>query len=80
MVLTTYTGTLTGDLVQPIIPSASKGGSYRTSVGIDGDGRIITLQVSGDFFDHDGDVTYDLRFERLRQERADRGALTGRPR
>jgi lipoprotein LprG len=62
VVLTTYTGTLTGDLVEPIIPSASKSGSYRTTVGIDGDGRIITLQVSGDFFDHDGDVTYDLRF------------------
>ena len=61
-VLTTYTGTLTGDLVKPIIPSAAASGSYRTSVGIDGDGRIITLQVSGDFFAHDGPVTYDLVF------------------
>jgi len=61
-VLTTYTGTLPGDLVEPIIPSADKSGTYRTVIGIDQDGRIITLKVSGDFFAHDGDVTYDLRF------------------
>lgn len=61
-VLTTYSGTLTGELVQPIIPSASKSGSYRTTVGIDGDGRIITLQVTGDFFAGGGDVTYDITF------------------
>jgi lipoprotein LprG len=62
-VLTTYTGTLTGDLVQPIIPSADDAGSYRTTVGIDESGRIITLRVTGDFFAHDGDVTYDLVFD-----------------
>jgi lipoprotein LprG len=62
-VLTTYTGTLTGDLVDPIIPSADEARSYRTAVGIDGDGRIVTLRVTGDFFAHDGDVTYDLVFD-----------------
>jgi lipoprotein LprG len=62
-VLTTYTGTLTGDLVEPIIPSASKSRSYRTTVGIDQDGAIVTLRVTGDFFAHDGDVTYDLKFD-----------------
>jgi lipoprotein LprG len=62
-VLTTYAGTLSGDLVEPIIPSADPGGTYRTSVGIDGDGRIVTLQVTGDFFAHDGDVTYDLALD-----------------
>jgi lipoprotein LprG len=60
VVLTTYSGTLSGDLVEPIIPSASKSRTYKTSVGIDDHGRIITLQVTGDFFAHDGDVTYDL--------------------
>ena len=63
VVLTTYSGTLTGDLVDPIIPSADKSGTYKTSVGIDDAGRIITLQVTGDFFAHDGDVTYDLVFD-----------------
>lgn len=62
-VLTTYRGTLTGELVKPIIPSADKSGTYKTVVGIDQSGRIITLRVTGDFFAHDGDVTYDLVFD-----------------
>jgi len=62
-VLTTYTGTLPGSLVDPIIPSADKAGTYRTAVGIDEDGRIATLRVTGSFFAHDGDVTYDLAFD-----------------
>lgn len=61
-VLTTYTGNLSGKYVKPIIPSASEAGSYRTTVGLDQDGRIATLQISGGFFAHDGDVTYDARF------------------
>lgn len=61
-VLTRYEGTLSGELVDPIIPSASTDGTYETVVGIDEDGRIITLSVTGDFFEHDGPVTYDLTF------------------
>jgi lipoprotein LprG len=63
VVLTTYAGTLSGDLVEPIIPSADKARTYKTSVGIDDQGRIVTLQVTGDFFAHDGDVTYDLTLD-----------------
>ena len=59
-VLTIYSGTLRGELVDPIIPSADKSGTYQTSVGIDDGGRIVTLHVTGDFFAHDGPVTYDL--------------------
>ena len=62
VVVTTYTGTLAGSLVAPIIPSADESGSYKTVVGIDGDGRITTLSVTGDFFSGSGDVTYDLTF------------------
>jgi lipoprotein LprG len=62
-VLTRYTGTLAGDLVQPIIPSASKSGSYDTVVGIDSGGRIATLRVTGDFFASSGAVTYALTFD-----------------
>lgn len=62
-VLTTYTGTLSGSFVKPIIPSAGAQSSYRTVVGIDSDGRLITLAVTGDFFEADGEVTYDLVFE-----------------
>lgn len=63
LVLTSYTGTLTGDLVAQIIPSADEDGSFETVIGIDEDGRVATLQVTGDFFSGDGDVTYDLVFD-----------------
>jgi lipoprotein LprG len=46
-VLTRYAGTLTGDLVAPIIPSADDAGSYDTVVGLDQDDRIVTLDVTG---------------------------------
>jgi lipoprotein LprG len=62
-VLTTYSGTLSGSLVAPIIPSANAGGRYATVVGIDGSGRIATLAVTGDFFSGAGAVTYDLTFD-----------------
>ncbi|RNL79620.1 LppX_LprAFG lipoprotein [Nocardioides marmorisolisilvae] len=62
IVVTTYSGTLSGSLVAPIIPSADETGTYKTVVGIDGDGRITTLSVTGDFFAGSGDVTYDLTF------------------
>ncbi|RNL64882.1 LppX_LprAFG lipoprotein [Nocardioides marmoriginsengisoli] len=63
LVVTTYAGTLPGALVAPIIPSADAAGTYRTVVGIDDDGRIATLAVTGDFFSGGGDVTYDLAFD-----------------
>jgi lipoprotein LprG len=62
IVVTTYSGTLAGSLVAPIIPSADESGTYKTVVGIDGQGRITTLSVTGDFFSGVGDVTYDLTF------------------
>jgi lipoprotein LprG len=61
-VVTTYSGTLDGSLVAPIIPSADESGTYKTVVGIDDQGRIKTLSVTGDFFTGAGDVTYDLTF------------------
>lgn len=63
LVVTTYAGTLPGSLVAPIIPSADAAGNYQTVVGIDDDGQIATLKVSGDFFSGSGDVTYDLTFD-----------------
>ena len=62
-VLTTYTGTLSGDLVEPIIPSADSGSSYETVVGIDEQGRIATLSVTGTFFSGPDKVTYTLSFD-----------------
>ncbi|HEY0903149.1 MAG TPA: LppX_LprAFG lipoprotein [Marmoricola sp.] len=62
-VLTRYSGQLAGNLVAPIIPSADDGGTYEAVVGIDQDDRIVSLEVTGDFFAGGGDETYDLTFD-----------------
>jgi lipoprotein LprG len=62
-VLTRFSGTLAGSLVAPIIPSADDDGTYQTVVGIDQDNRIISLDVTGEFFDGGGNETYELTFD-----------------
>ncbi len=62
-VLTTYSGTLKGSYVAPIIPSADDSGTYKTVVGIDQDDQIVTLDVTGEFFSGGGDETYELTFD-----------------
>jgi lipoprotein LprG len=62
-VVTTYTGGLPGGVVSRIIPSAAKTSDYAVVVGIDEDGRLATLKVTGDFFSGSGDVTYNLTFD-----------------
>lgn len=61
-VLSTYTGTLPGTLVKQIIPSAAVTGTYQTTIGIGPDGRILSLEVTGDFFAASAPVTYDITF------------------
>jgi lipoprotein LprG len=58
-VLTTYAGDVPGAKVVPIIPSANPDMSYRTTVGLDKDDRLLTLHVTGDFFGGQS-VTYDV--------------------
>jgi lipoprotein LprG len=62
-VVSTYSGTLSGSYVAPIIPSADDSGSYDTVVGLDGDNRIVTLKVTGEFFAGGGDETYTIDFD-----------------
>jgi lipoprotein LprG len=62
-VVTRYAGTLKGSYVAPIIPSADDDGDYETVVGIDDDGRIVSLEVTGEFFSGGGDETYELAFD-----------------
>jgi lipoprotein LprG len=59
-VVTRFAGTLSGSYVAPIIPSADEGGTYKTVIGIDQDDRILTLEVTGEFFSGGGDETYEL--------------------
>jgi len=63
VVLRRVSGTLSGDIVAPIIPSADPSGTYKTVVGIDEDDRIVTLDVTGEFFSGGGDETYQLAFD-----------------
>ena len=61
-VLTTYAGTLPGDVVKQIIPSAAAKADYPTKVGVDDDGRASTVRITGPFFADGADVTYDVDF------------------
>jgi lipoprotein LprG len=59
-VLTMYHGKVPGSKVKVIIPSASESAMYPTDLGIDKDGYIITISVTGQFFADMGDVSYDM--------------------
>ncbi|KQT89216.1 hypothetical protein ASG49_15565 [Marmoricola sp. Leaf446] len=61
-VLTTYAGTLPGDAVKRIVPSADAQADYPTKVGVDDDGRATTVRITGPFFADGADVTYDVDF------------------
>jgi lipoprotein LprG len=62
-VLTTYTGTLLGSYVEPIIPSTDAKGVYDTVLGINDEDQITTLRVTGEFFSGDGAETYEMTFD-----------------
>lgn len=61
-IVTTYTGTLPGDAVKKIIPSAVAKETYETTIGIDDKGLASTVKVTGPFFTGGEDVTYDVKF------------------
>lgn len=63
LVLQSYSGTLPGEKVAPIIPSAATNSSYDTELGIDQDGYLRTLKVTGAFFSGSDDVTYTMTFD-----------------
>lgn len=58
-ILSRYSGTLTGEQLKPIIPSAAEG-EYDTVVGIDEDGRPRTVEATGPFFGAGTEVTYRI--------------------
>lgn len=62
-VLTSYTGTLAGSDIEPIIPSANKAQTYRTVVGVDDRGFPLIVQVTGSFFTASGPVTYTMTLD-----------------
>lgn len=58
-ILHNYSGTLTGDKVKAIVPSAVDG-DYDTVVGIDQDGLVRNVEVTGPFFGKGTSVTYRI--------------------
>lgn len=58
-ILSRYSGTLTGDRLEPIVPSAAEG-EYDTVVGVDEDGRLRNIEATGPFFGQGTEVTYRI--------------------
>jgi len=67
-ILTSYSGTVPGDAVKQIIPSADEKSSYDTTVGVTEDGRAATVKVTGTFFSGTSDTTYDVKFDRYDED------------
>jgi lipoprotein LprG len=63
-ILTSYTGTLPGEAVKQIIPSADSGSTYKTKVGVDDKGYATKVSITGPFFADGKDVTYDVGFSK----------------
>jgi lipoprotein LprG len=63
-ILTTYGGTLPGDVVKQIIPSADSKSTYKTQVGVDDKGYATKVSITGPFFADGKDVTYDVAFSK----------------
>ncbi len=58
-VLTEYSGTLSGDQVQLIIPSAD-GDAFNVKYEITSDGELRSVEITGEFYDGTDDTTYTL--------------------
>ncbi len=58
-VLTEYSGTLSGDQVQLIIPSAD-GDAFDVKYEITSDGELRSVEITGEFYDGTDDTTYTL--------------------
>jgi lipoprotein LprG len=60
-VLTSYTGTIPGDAVASVIPSADKSADFAATFRIDQDGRLDSTEVGGPFYGAKGDVGYTVK-------------------
>jgi lipoprotein LprG len=63
VVLSTYTGKVSGDLVSTIIPSASPDGTFDATFTITDANRLNEAVLTGPFYPKSDDVTYTIAFD-----------------
>ena len=68
-VLTEYTGTVPGDVVATIIPSASAGSDFDVHFTITEENVLNEAEITGPFYPDSDDVTYTIRFDEYDTER-----------
>jgi lipoprotein LprG len=61
--LTKLTGTVPGDAVAALFPSADAAAVYPATFTIDEDSHVRTVNVTGPFYEGYGDVTYTVTFD-----------------
>ncbi len=60
VVLTEYSGTLPGETVAAVIPSADEAASFPVTFHVDDDDRLVSADLSGPFYGDAGEVDYTL--------------------
>lgn len=60
-VLTTITGTLPGDVVQTVIPSADASATFDVKYRLTDDDELRDATIRGPFYPEGGDVTYNVK-------------------
>ncbi len=60
-ILTSYTGTVPGDVVANIVPSAA--GDFDASYTISEDGELREAKLTGVFYENDDEMTYTITFD-----------------
>ncbi len=59
-VLTDYTGTLAGQDVASVIPSADESADFPVTFSVDDDGKLVRASIQGPFYGPKGEVDYTL--------------------
>jgi lipoprotein LprG len=59
-VLTEYTGTLPGETIAAVIPSADEAAAFPVTFQVDDDDRLVSADLTGPFYGDAGDVDYTL--------------------
>lgn len=62
-VLKTYSGTVPGELVSTIIPSADTSADFDATFSVDDQGRLRGTELTGPFYGQGGEVTYTIGFD-----------------